>query len=338
MKPALLTALFVTIACAAPAQDLALLTSGQRTSLRGLSVVNDSVAWVSGSNGWIARTTDRGKTWQWQQPEAYKTFDFRDIEAFSDQSAIVINAGSPAVILKTTDGGRSWKEVYRNASPDIFLDGMDFWDERRGLIFGDPIRNKLQLLATTDGGATWNPISENLRAPLDSGEASFAASGTTIRTLKGGRAWIATGGKRSRLFATENYGRSWKVYVCPITQGEASKGPFSIAFRDKKYGVAAGGDYRKDTVRENNLLITRDGGASWQKPDVRPFGYRSAVEFISARTLVATGTSGTDISRDAGITWERLSPESFNSVRKAKAGNWVVLAGGGGKIASLNQR
>ena len=44
--------------------DVEILSSGTNSSLRGLSVVNDNVVWVSGSNGTVGRTTNGGKTWQ----------------------------------------------------------------------------------------------------------------------------------------------------------------------------------------------------------------------------------------------------------------------------------
>ncbi|RYG26334.1 MAG: oxidoreductase, partial [Chitinophagaceae bacterium] len=116
--------------------------------MRGLSVVSNDVAWVSGSAGHIGKTLDGGKTWEWQQPKGYEKLDFRDIEAFDEKNAIAVNAGSPAFIIRTNDGGKSWQEVYKNTDSLIFLDGMDFWDPMHGIIFGDPIKNKMQLLKT----------------------------------------------------------------------------------------------------------------------------------------------------------------------------------------------
>lgn len=315
------------------AQEIKSLQSGKNTSIRGLSVVDNSVAWASGSNGYVANTKNGGKTWIWKQLPGYEKFDFRDIEAFSAQEAIIMSAGSPAVILKTTDGGLSWEEVYRNESPDIFLDGMDFWDRRRGIVYGDPIKGQMQLLRTKDGGKSWEDISANLQESLADGEASFAASGTAIRTASKGQVWIATGGSKSRIFFSDDYAKSWNFFPIPILQGNNSSGPFSIAFLDTQTGIAAGGDYLKDTLRRNNLVLTRDGGFSWFEPDVHPFGYRSAVEYLNKNVVIATGTSGTDISYDGGKTWKNISKEGFNAVRKAKQGNWVLLAGSKGRIS-----
>src|SRR4051812_4608101 len=77
------------------------LTSGTKTSLRGLSVVNDEVVWVSGSNGTIGRTTNGGKDWKWRVVKGFEKTDFRDIEAFDATTAVIMGVGDPAFILKT---------------------------------------------------------------------------------------------------------------------------------------------------------------------------------------------------------------------------------------------
>jgi photosystem II stability/assembly factor-like uncharacterized protein len=311
------------------------LTSGKNTSMRGLSVVSDSVAWVSGSNGYVGKTVDGGKTWEWTKPKGYEKFDFRDIEAFDKLKAIIVNAGSPAYILSTTDGGKNWNEVYKNTDSLIFLDGMSFWNAQEGIIFGDPINNKMQLLKTTDGGLSWQDISKNIKEQLKVGEAGFAASGTTIRTLPDGKVWIATGGAVSRIFYSGNFGIRWKVYDCPIIQGESSTGPFSIAFFDSKKGIAVGGNYLKDTESTNNVLLTTNGGKSWIKPTKPVLGYRSAVEYITDQLCFATGSSGTDYSTDGGKNWQNISTKNFNAIQKAKKGSLILLTGNSGQIYQL---
>jgi len=317
------------------AQQIIALQAGKNTSIRGLSIVDNFTAWVSGSKGWTSITTDGGKSWRWVQIPGYETFDFRDIEAFSKTDAVIVSAGTPAVILLTNNGGIDWKEVYRNESPDIFLDGMDFKDSRSGIIYGDPIKGKMQLLRTVNGGLSWTDISSHLTANLIEGEASFAASGTAIRTLKNGKTFIVSGGSQSRIFVSDDFGDLWKTYACPIIQGKSSTGPFSIAFLNKRKGVAVGGDYLSDTSSVTNMLLTTDGGKTWGGPETNPFGYKSSVEFISSDVLVATGTSGTDISTDKGKNWQVLTKEGFNTVRKAKSGSLVLLAGANGKISIL---
>lgn len=315
--------------------NLVPLTKGPNTSIRGMSVLSDELAWVSGSNGYVGKTEDGGKTWQWLQPAGYEQLDFRDIEAFDAQRAVIVNAGSPAYVLLTIDGGKTWTESYKNLDSAIFLDGMDFWDAKNGIIFGDPILHKMQLLRTKDGGLSWTDISSNLRLDMTEGEAGFAASGTTVKTLRGGKTWIATGGAVSNMYTSDNYGYTWERFKCPIVQGESSTGPFSMAFYDKKKGVVVGGNYLKDKDNSNNVLLTNDGGKTWERPIQPVSGYRSGVTYLNAKVLVATGTSGTDISQDGGMKWHTISDQSFNVVQKSKKGKLIWLAGNNGRIYKL---
>lgn len=338
MKKLSLLLLFVPIISLAQNYKLKELTSGKNTSMRGLSIVNDSVAWVSGSNGHVGKTLDGGKTWEWTQPKGYEKLDFRDIEAFDKLKAIVVNAGSPAYILSTVDGGKTWRQAYKNTDSAIFLDGMGFWNAQDGMIFGDPIKNKMQLLRTSDGGLSWQDISNQLKEEMKVGEAGFAASGTTIRTGPNGNVWIASGGAKSRIFHSGNYGNRWKVYDCPIIQGESSTGPFSIAFFNPRKGIAVGGNYLKDKENTNNVLLTKNGGKSWSKPKEQVFGYRSAVEYLTEQLIVATGSSGTDYSIDGGQTWTNISTQNFNAIQKAKKGSLVMLTGNRGQIYQLVEK
>lgn len=311
------------------------LNENTKTSLRGLSAVSDQVTWVSGSNGSIGKTIDGGLTWKWMKPLGYEGLDFRDIEAFDGKEAIVVNAGSPAYILKTSDGGETWIERYKNLDTAIFLDGLSFWDKNNAIIFGDPINNKMQLLITKDAGKSWTDISSNLKTNLTKGEAGFAASGTTIKTLPGGKVWVASGGTTSNIYFSNDYAKTWQFFKCPIWQGESTTGPFSMDFYDAKNGIVVGGNYVKDKENTNNVLFTTDGGKTWQKPKTPVSGYRSGVTYISKKILVATGTSGSDISIDGGRNWKSISNKSFNAVQKAKNGNQVILAGERGSIYKL---
>lgn len=306
-----------------------------KSSFRGLSVVDDSVVWVSGSNGWIGRSTDGARNWKFNQVTGFEKLDFRSLHAFDSQRAVIANAGSPAHILQTNDGGNTWQTVYQNNHPDAFFDGVGFWNDREGMIYGDPILGRMLLLITKDGGKTWSELPETQRPVLNAGEASFAASGTGIRNYSKSTVMISTGGKVSRLFTSTDAGTTWRVVAPPIIQGESSTGIFSVAFKDKKNGVVAGGDFQKDSLKVRHILLTRDAGKTWIQPTTPTRGYRECVEYISDKVLIATGPSGTDISLNEGKDWQPLSDEKgFHVVRKARKGKLVVVAGGG-KISRL---
>jgi hypothetical protein len=56
--------------------------SGNRISLRGLSVVDAQTIWASGNNGMVAKSIDGGSHFEWIKVTGYEKRDFRDIEGF----------------------------------------------------------------------------------------------------------------------------------------------------------------------------------------------------------------------------------------------------------------
>lgn len=305
-------------------------------SFRGLSIVSDNVAWVSGSTGWIGRTTNGGKQWTFSQVRGFEKYDFRSLYAFDAQTALIANAGAPAYILYTSNGGADWQTVYTNEDPNAFFDGMDFWNAKEGVIYGDPINGRMLLLRTSDGGHTWAMLPDESRPLLAEGEASFAASGTAIRCMDKGTVVIATGGNISRLWISFDKAVQWKPIAVPVLQGASTTGMFSVAYRDVKKAIVVGGDYKIDTLRTNHVFYTTDGGQHWKAPTVPTRGFRECVTYVTDRTVLATGPSGTDVSYDGGVSWKSFSDEKgFHVLRKARTGSLMIAAGAGGKISLI---
>ena len=100
--------------------------------------------------------------------------------------------------------------------------------------------------------------------------------------------------------------------------------------------VVAGGDFSNDSLSQGNCAVSSDGGVTWIVPEMPPRGYKSCVEYITAKRLIACGTSGADISEDGGMHWQQISRLSFHVCQKAKKGDLVLLAGKDGKIAKLD--
>jgi photosystem II stability/assembly factor-like uncharacterized protein len=312
-----------------------LVKSGVDASFRGVSAVDDRNAWVSGSKGFVGRTNDGGITWKFVQVPGFEKFDFRSIYAFDDLRAIIANAGAPANILLTTDGGASWKTVYTNTDTAAFIDGVDFWNEKEGLIYGDPIKSRMLLLRTKDGGLTWQELSENERPFLNEGEASFAASGTNIRCQGTRDVLIATGGRVSRLWYSSDKGSSWRAIPAPILQGESATGIFSVARKGNKI-IIVGGNYLQDSLKVKHVFLSTDKGLTWKAPRKPTRGYRESVEILTDDLVVTVGPGGIDLSSDGGANWEPLSDEkNFHVIRKTRKGTLVVAAGGKGQLGIL---
>lgn len=309
-----------------------------KASLRGLSVVNQNVIWASGTGGTFLKTVDGGKTWTvGKVPDAEK-LDFRDVEAFDANTAYLLSIGNGETsrIYKTIDGGKTWEKQFQATDKDIFLDAFAFWDKDHGIAMGDPIKGYYYLLRTTNGGKNWFPVGNEKQFPAKDGEAAFAASGTCIITQGKKNVFMVSGGNAARVFRSNSFGNAWYVADSPIVSGTQGSGIFSIAMFDSNNGVIVGGNYEKHNEINNNLAFTKDGGKTWTLGKGLN-GYRSGVAYVDKKTIVAVGSSGSDVSKDGGKTWTNLDKENYNSVQaKGKNAVWAVGAGGLVSKFSLN--
>lgn len=328
------------------AQNVQILESGKRVSFRGLSVVNDKVLWASGSNGSVVRSIDGGKTMEWITVPGYEKRDFRDIEAFDENTAVIMGIAEPAIILKTKDGGKTWNKVFEDTTKGMFLDAMDVHEDRKSMIVvGDPIQGNLFVAMSFNSGDTWQQVtnqnSKNDVRKVDGTEAMFASSGTNLKIIpesgsgNGPFFLLVTGGSKASLknLLFNSFNDS-----LPMMQGSASTGANSIDYSSHtKSAVIVGGDFSKDTIATDNCVLVefKNSKPVFSKPTVPPHGYRSCVIYLNEKELVTCGTSGIDISKDGGKNWQLISKESFHVVQKARNGKSVFLAGGNGRIAQL---
>jgi photosystem II stability/assembly factor-like uncharacterized protein len=309
--------------------------SGVDVQLRGISAVSDKVAWASGAKGTVLRTIDGGATWERLEIVGAEALDFRDIQAFDQNTAFVlsIGPGEQSRIYKTADGGRIWQRQFTNSDPKAFYDCFAFWDSTHGIALSDSVDGKFPLIATSDG-TSWNSVTvKKMPAALPS-EGAFAASGTCIATFGKNDVWFGTGGPAARVFHSADRGLTWTVAETPIVHGAATQGIFSLAFWSTKDGVAVGGDYKEPTKGEGIAAVTHDGGKTWTLALKQPKGYRSAVAVGTAQSLLAVGTSGLDSSPDRGNIWNPMITEDLNAVILVGNSGWAV--GPAGKIVTIH--
>ena len=318
------------------APSWAMQTSGVSVRLRGVSAVSERVAWASGAGATVLRTTDGGATWQ-KLSVTDETLDFRDIDAVDPQTAYLLSIGNgPASrIYKTTDAGKTWTMQFKAGDEKVFLDAMTFWDASNGIVFGDSVDRQHYILTTDNGGQTWTRVPTNNLPPALENEGAFAASGTNIAVFGETHAWIGTGaGAKARVLRTSDRGKTWQVADTPLAAGP-SAGIFSIAFRDAKHGVVAGGDYRKEKEAVDNLATTSDGGVTWSLVKGLS-GFRSVVAYVpGTKTLVALGPAGGDYSTDDGQTWKPIEGPGFDTFSFAPGKPIGWGAGNNGALGKL---
>ncbi len=219
------TLLAILAATSASHAQWTLQTSNTTADLRGIDNVGNGVAWASGSGGTVLRTEDSGYVWQsCTVPPGAEKLDFRGIQAFDANTAIVMSSGTGDLsrLYKTTDGCHSWKLVFTNPyAPDGFFDAILFIDRQHGMVLSDPspvnfhpaaeYSGDFHLRVTADGGDKWGPVSapDSPEVPGNGlhpskGEAAFAASNSSMAALDGWF-WFATSAGRiasRRLYAT----------------------------------------------------------------------------------------------------------------------------------------
>ena len=238
--------------------------------------------------------------------------EFRSI-AQTPSYIFIISIGNPALLFKISKKDLNSSLVYEEKGEKVFYDSMQFWSSSDGIAIGDPTSDCFSILITHDGGNTWNKLDCSNVPKLSEGEASFAASNTNV-ICKGSKIFVVSGGKKSRVFISENEGVSWEVVETPIIQGQAMTGIFSADFYNDKLGFIVGGNYENQLDNGANKAITFDGGKSWRlvsKNDA--FGYASCVQFLpdsDGDKLISVGTSGVYYSKNQGKNWKKISNDS----------------------------
>ena len=301
-------------------------------SLRGIHYVGNGVAWASGTDGTVLRTEDMGLVWQLCTiPPGAEKLDFRGIQAFDNNTAIVMSSGKGDLsrLYKTTDGCQTWKLVFTNPDKD------GFWDAYRlasgkghlGFLLGDPVAGHFPIWTVDRDESAFQIKPSRHKPAANHDEAAFAASNSSLFVASVFfDYWIATGGKGGgRVLKRINHDfdsfgfDTFPSVTVPVGNKTESSGIFSLDFRpnltSKSYedmylqGVAVGGDYSKPESDTRIAAATQDGGRTWMASTNQPHGYRSSVAFDSnSKTWITVGPNGTDASFDDGRNWRPLKP------------------------------
>jgi photosystem II stability/assembly factor-like uncharacterized protein len=171
-------------------------------------------------------------------------------------SRTVIHAGGrvggPAFLLRSVDGGKTWKSQDVSAHTKMILD-VKFFDENRGLIMGasdtDTEKSNALIIATQDGGATWKKVYQSTRPFEITWKASFPTRDTGYVTIQNYNPDKTI--SQRYVAKTIDGGATWKEM--PLVNDHAVR-QFGVGFADEKIGWVGTttGGYQ-----------TIDGGATW---------------------------------------------------------------------------
>ncbi len=262
--------------------------------LRGIHSIDNGVAWASGTNGTVVRTTDNGDHWQrCATPPGAEGLDFRGIQALNANTAIVMSSGKGDLsrLYKTTDACHTWRLVFANPDKDGFWDAVGLskpWpselSETSGVLIGDPVAGAFSVFLTSDSGETWRRWGRRglgwkgacgERQPKASKDESlFAASNSSIVHFFSSNFLFVTGGRSgSRLVYSDSFDFDggppcWTTFSSvrlPLARASSSAGAFAVAAKPSGYFplrlMVVGGDYTKPEESAGNaaFLSSKDG-------------------------------------------------------------------------------
>ena len=216
----------------------------------------------------LYRTSDGGATWQpvplEQTISGVCSIDIVKVRAIFEgelRDRIVIHAAGrangPAQMLRSEDGGASWKKIDLSAQAGMILD-VKFLDATTGFVFAgsssDVAQSNALILRTTDGGQSWHEVYRSARPAEIIWKSSFPGGKIAYATIQSNDEHST----QQRVAKTQDGGLHW--HELPLVNDAAAQ-EFGIGFLDANHGwvgTATGG------------FETRDGGRSWIHAPLSP--------------------------------------------------------------------
>jgi len=324
-----------------------------RDSIHGCAVGQSSNSGGWGSDSVIWTTSDGGVTWK----QTYFEQDGGGLGAAvftSKKKGWAV--GRYGTVLKTVNGGKSWKKVTVPADVAAYdFTSVAFVDAKHGWAIGCPNQTAPApttnlLLRTSNGGSNWTSVHFQMtEATGQLYSISFASLtkgwaagdfGCVYHTSDGGATWteqataphvnplieayqvLFLDDKKGFVVSDDGYIEATEdggeTWTIVTDQGGSF---YALAFADKQRGWAFGND--------GVTYGTEDGGKSW---DWLSSGSRQpllACSFADASTGYTVGVSGTALfTSDGGEHWESLDTGTTATLRgvfftDARTG-WVV--------------
>lgn len=190
----------------------------------------------------------------WRLTDTGVTTQFRGLDPVSERVAWV--AGAAGTILRTADGGRSWRSVGPAEAAALEFRDIEAFDSTHAVALTIGTGTDSRLYRTSDGGRSWT---ETFRNP---DPAAFYDCVTFLDQRHGLALSDPVDGK-FRILATDDGGRNWRVRsgrgMPSALTGEfafAASGTCLVSAGGKAYFATGGGS-------ESRVFTSRDLGRTW---------------------------------------------------------------------------
>lgn len=255
-----------------------------------------------GERGHIVLSDDQGASWR---PIASPTQATLTSLHFADaQTGWAV--GHDSVILKSTDGGLSWRLVY--SAPELQQPLLKVWfrDARRGFAIGA----YGLFLQTGDGGASWQ---QRTIAEGDKHLNALAAQNDQAD----GKLFIA--GEAGLLLRSSDEGQTWQALESPY------KGSFFGIMSLRDGGLLLYG-------LRGNVFRSGDAGETWEAVETGSHDAVLGGAMLADGSIVLAGQSGSVlVSRDQGRTFQlQRHPSRKHFAAILAAANQTLLFGESG--------
>ncbi|MGH3496084.1 MAG: WD40/YVTN/BNR-like repeat-containing protein [Nocardioidaceae bacterium] len=199
------------------------------------------------------------RTPSWMPVPTGSTQQFRGLDAVNRRVAWV--GGSDGAVLRTTNGGATWKDVSpRNTTGLLFRD-VEARDARHASVLAIGVQTASRIYTTRNGGRTWKLafVNHDPNAFYD-----------CMAFFPGGRRGLAVSDPvngKFRIIATNDAGLSWRVLpsrgMPPAANGEfgfAASGTCLVTSSSRDAWLASGGSVAR-------IFHSADGGRHWSVAD-----------------------------------------------------------------------
>jgi photosystem II stability/assembly factor-like uncharacterized protein len=260
---------------------------GEYADALALDPQNRQTLYVGGSNG-ISKTTNGGGTWFTTNCGCLVS----NLALDPHNSLVVYGGGYYAYVSKSTDGGKTWKELQTPFAGSGGLPGIAVHPKLNQLVFAAGFGSGV--IRSQNGGQSWQVVNSGLDGvdvwqvvpnPHRSGQI-FATSAP-------------------KLFVSSTSGTHWELYQ-PLRDGGV--GIFQIHPHDPNMMLASGWD---------EMVVTTDGGRSWlyrlydqlqsQTTEAIRFHPQDKTTLYMAPILRGNAYLGMAKSTNLGQTWKPIN-------------------------------